>query len=126
MVVNRLHRVPVLEGDGRLANYISQSEIVHFLHHHVDKFGKVAQLTSKELSLHNVRQPVITCPSNKRAIDAFRMLKEHRISGMPVVDSDQKLCGNFSLHDITVRLRDANREEETESDRRGSGTEWCS
>jgi len=43
---------------------------------------------------------VVTIRADALLIDAIRLLLEHRISGLPVVDADRKMVGIITEHDF--------------------------
>jgi CBS-domain-containing membrane protein len=43
---------------------------------------------------------VITIPAQKSALEALRMMQEHDISGVAIVDEQGRLLGNFSVSDL--------------------------
>jgi len=98
MANNHVQRIPVLDYEGRITNLLTQSAVIDYLAKHVDQLGPSIQKTLKELNFE--RKPVISIDHNKRAIDAFRLMAENRISGLAVLDSDKKLMANVSARDL--------------------------
>lgn len=49
--------------------------------------------------LANRDRPVISCTPNNSVLDVARLLAEHRIGALPVVDNDA-VCGIFSERDL--------------------------
>jgi len=92
----------VLGPDGKLATLITQSHVVAFLDANISKLGGLATTPVHDLHLRNVWQPTVKVHREQRAIDCFRLMREHRVSGLPVVDQHEGgvLLGNISLHDI--------------------------
>ncbi|MCM8787812.1 MAG: CBS domain-containing protein [Candidatus Omnitrophica bacterium] len=50
----------------------------------------------KEIMIRNVK----SIPANISVIEAFKILAEMQISGLPVIDENEKLCGMFTEKDI--------------------------
>jgi len=102
MVSNNAHRVISLNADRSLNNIITQSRVVECL---VQLFGVSPSLsglgrqTIKDLNLGKMGSIISICETDK-AVDAFRLMCKHNISGLPVVSADGKLVGNISESDL--------------------------
>lgn len=106
MIEKKLHRVPIVEKDGKLANLISQSSVVDFLFKNKFVWEKdLGALTMTEANLHNItaKSELFSVQSDKTALAAFTLLHEKRVSGLPVVDEHNKLVANISVQDLKVR-----------------------
>jgi CBS domain-containing protein len=107
MVERRLHRVPIVHKDGKLSTLVSQSSLVQLLWQNrfiwEKEFGR---LTMTELNLHNIiphtakGAALLTVADSKHAIDAFKLLADKHISGVPVVNDDNKLVASVSVQDL--------------------------
>ena len=95
-----VHRVPVVNEEGRVIKIISQSSIIEWFSHHL---GEVhASQTVNELKLGS--RPVITVRRSLPAIEAFKLMETHNLSGLAVVDEDGSLIGATSARDLKVSL----------------------
>jgi CBS domain-containing protein len=97
---HKVHRVPVIDLQGRVSNLLTQSSVLSYLAAHLDKLGSVTEQTVAELLLGH--KDVITIGVNGRAIDAFKIMTDRGISAVGVVDEEGKLVGNISVRDIRV------------------------
>jgi CBS domain-containing protein len=102
---HKVHRVPVIDLQGRVSNLLTQSSVLSYLAAHLDKLGSVTEQTVAELLLGH--KDVITIGVNGRAIDAFKIMTDRGISAVGVVDEEGKLVGNISVRDIRVVAGDA-------------------
>ena len=102
MVKNNVHRVISLNADRSLNNIITQSRVVECL---VQLFGVSPSLsalgkqTIQDLKLAKM-DGIISVNEDDKAVDAFRLMSKHNISGLPVVSADGKLVGNISESDL--------------------------
>lgn len=99
---HNVHRVPVIDHQGRVTNLITQSALVAYLAAHLDKLGNIREQTVGALTLGH--KSVVTASVNLRAIDAFKIMTQHGVSGVAVVDEEGNLIGNISVRDIRVPL----------------------
>ncbi|KAF5831127.1 CBS-domain-containing protein [Dunaliella salina] len=93
-----VHRVACFDSQGRVTHIISQSDIVKFLSSHVPALGDVASKSVSELGL--VGKKLETVRPETPAIDAFAQCTSKRLSGLPIVDSEGHLLGNFGITDL--------------------------
>jgi len=97
-----IHMVPVLSAEGAVAACVSQSSVIPFLKKHEERLAHLFGKSVHELKLGT--SPVISISAKAPAIDAFKMMSQHGISGMAVVDEDGVLIGNISASDIKLFL----------------------
>jgi len=105
MATKKVHRVPVLNEEGRVINVITQSSIINFLQAHVNKGENFPAL---HVSIHDAGvggQPVLSVTKNSLAIDTFRLLETHNISGVAVVDDSGCIVGATSGQDLKYFLK---------------------
>lgn len=94
----QLHRLPVVDAQGKCVSIISQSSIVQFLHLHRDEVkGELAQ-TIGQLQVGMCK--VISVNSDASAWQAFKTLEVNGVSGIAIVDRDGKLVANTSARDL--------------------------
>jgi len=105
MATNHVQRIPIVDKDNNITNLLTQSAVIDYLAKHIDQLGPAIQKTLKEL--HFEKKPVISIDHNKSAIEAFKLMAEHRISGLAVLDSDKKLMANISARDLRSIQQDA-------------------
>jgi len=95
----QLHRLPVVDSDGKLIGILSQSRIVRFLGEHVSKFD-FGSLSIKRTNLG--LQTVIAVNENEKVTKALEVIKEKKVSAVAIVDDAGVLVGNFSATDLKL------------------------
>ena len=93
---------PILDDQNRLVGIITSRDI---------KF-----LTDYNIKIRDVmtRHPV-TAPAGTAMVDAYKLMIEHKVGKLPMVDKDGKLCGLYSFLDVRTLIEhdepDYNRDE---------------
>jgi len=95
----RLHRLPVVDSEGKLVGILSQSRIVRFLGQHVSKFD-FGSLSIKRTNLG--LQTVVSVNQSEKVTKALELIKEKKVSAVAVVDDNGVLVGNFSATDLKL------------------------
>ena len=111
---HRLAVVALSGGAKRLVGVITQTSIVRFVAKHMDMLAPVADLTmtsfvrrpsssgaAKEAS-SSAGDSVLTVPVTATAREALRTIVEARVSGVPVVDTAERIVANFSASDVRL------------------------
>eukprot|EP01114_Cavostelium_apophysatum_P007150 TRINITY_DN1893_c0_g1_i1.p1 TRINITY_DN1893_c0_g1~~TRINITY_DN1893_c0_g1_i1.p1 ORF type:complete len:338 (+),score=94.35 TRINITY_DN1893_c0_g1_i1:108-1121(+) len=104
MATKRLHRVPVVDANGSLERLVSQMDLIRWIDHNMDALGDVASQTVAQLSLDSDRQDLFKASTSITALEAFKLINDKKISGVPVVDENDKIVGNISTSDLKVAL----------------------
>eukprot|EP01087_Luapelamoeba_hula_P023235 TRINITY_DN8505_c0_g1_i1.p1 TRINITY_DN8505_c0_g1~~TRINITY_DN8505_c0_g1_i1.p1 ORF type:complete len:312 (-),score=67.32 TRINITY_DN8505_c0_g1_i1:126-1061(-) len=99
------HRLPVINDEGQVVNFLTQSAVVEYLATHLPHLGNKADRQVAELLAGC--KPVVSVNIESRAIDAFKLMAEKRISAVAVVDEDGKLISNISARDIRTVSTDS-------------------
>lgn len=98
-----IHRVPISDEQGSIVSIISQSKVVEFLSEIIPKFGNAASRTVSEC----FAPKFVECAYfEDRVIEAFFKIKQLRLSGLAVVDSEGILAGNISASDMKAVVVD--------------------
>jgi len=106
MAANHLQRVPVMDASGeKIISLLTQSAVVAYLAKNLSHLGPNMNKSLKELGF--LPKQVIAIEYNRRAVDAFKLMAEHRISGVPVLDIERKLMANVSARDLRSLQHDA-------------------
>jgi len=93
----KVHRIPIIDAEGELTSVLSQSNVVSYLVQYIDLFDW-AKKTVGELNL-GYRQVVVV--SNLMITkDAFKVMRDSRVSGVGVVNESQRLVGVLSVSDM--------------------------
>jgi len=95
-VLSTSHRVVVCEGKN-LQNYITQSDAVEFIHKR-NLLGPTAKQTVDALQL--ATKKVVTINDTELVIEAFKKMVTEKVSGVGVVNDQNKLVGCVTAHDI--------------------------
>jgi len=100
MVANKAHRVGVYNKEsGAMVNLITQSRMLQYLNtilYHLPE----SERTLRDLKIGNTN--VVCIEEDAMAINAFKCMKEHRVSGVGIVNKEGKLVGNFSVSDLKL------------------------
>jgi len=82
-----------------VSGLITQSDIIRFMAENVMWLTKPSyDMTIEELGL--IMKEVVTVPDTMPAFEAFKLINQHYIHGVGVVDKDGKLVGNLSASNI--------------------------
>jgi len=100
---NGIRRVPIVDAQGKVLALVSQSTIVSFLAKNITKVS-LASKTLEELGI--ARKKVFSVPNSARAVDAFALLHQHRVSALAITDERGSLSGNISLKDVCHVMED--------------------
>ncbi|TQD80516.1 hypothetical protein C1H46_033932 [Malus baccata] len=105
----RLRNVPVIEpGQPNIKNYITQSGLVQGLERcrGRDWFDCIAAKPISDFGLPFMSsEEVISITSNDLILEAFKMMRDNKIGGLPVVEGPKKnIVGNVSIRDIRYLL----------------------
>jgi len=106
MASTHAQRVPVLNTQNKLENFITQSALVDYFAKNSDKLGNFDQLTLSELgfkpkSVHCVKE-------NATAIDAFKQMSTYKITGVPIIDENGDIITNVSSKELHHILTEPN------------------
>jgi len=103
LLAKGLHRVPVLGENGRVVNIVSQSTIISLLAK--QNFGEGERVSDINIG----SSPVKTVNFNTSVISTFRLLDQYKISGVAVVDDDEKMVGVTTGKDLKFFIRNPTR-----------------
>jgi len=99
-----VHRVPVIDAEGNLMSVLTQSQVVHWFCDHRSSFPTMKKTLE---NLHIGQSGIISISWNSRAIEAFQLIWNKRISAVAVVNDDGILVGNISVSDLKLIGYDA-------------------
>jgi len=94
----KIHRIPVIDSTGELHTILSQSRVVQYLAQYIDMFT-FAQETVEQHKL-GYRDSVVVVSTESVAKDAFEVMRDKGVSGVGVVDENQKLVSAVSTSDL--------------------------
>jgi CBS domain-containing protein len=109
LLAQGIHRIPLLSKENtEIIGIISQSLVVNFLYENLDKFGdKPKQLIQQILrndKIGNVHK-VVSVQEDDLVLDAFRKIRDDKISAVSVINEDKKITGVISATDIGLLFR---------------------
>lgn len=94
-----LHRVPVVnDADETISSIVSQSQLLKFIAEHLTPDSALGQMPADAIGGND--RALVTVTPLQTALEAFRLLLDKRVSGMPVVGADNELIASFSASDI--------------------------
>jgi CBS domain-containing protein len=99
-----VHRLPVLGQGDRLMQIVTQSDIVHWVSDHLQLLGKMRALSVRDMD--SCIQYVLSVSQHERTIDAFRMMRIMRVSGLAVVNKKGRMIANLSAKDLKKIAKD--------------------
>lgn len=99
----KVKRCPVLDENGEVVNIVSQSTLVAFLAKQMAEHHTLVGKTVKELELGSA--PIIAIKDTVPAIGAFKMMDTKQITGLAIVDANDRLVGNVSSRDLKVFVK---------------------
>ncbi|KAI3842460.1 hypothetical protein MKX03_035067 [Papaver bracteatum] len=105
----KMKSLPVVDlGEGNIDNIITQSSVVHMLAECVGLhwFESWGTKKLKDLGLPIMKpHKLIKVYEDEPVLKAFKLMREKRIGGLPVVECDgQKAIGNISVRDVQFLL----------------------
>jgi len=98
------HRIPVIDGDKQIINYITQGRVIELVAENINHFKNKMEKTIVDMGI-GLRE-VVTINEDQNAIEAFIKMQQNRVSGIAVVDADNKLIGSLSVSDLKYILVD--------------------
>ena len=84
----------------QVKHIVSQTDVVRFLHAHVDALGPSADATLEDLGLLKLAHPPVTVDPHVPTLLALDTMLGAKISGAPVVTSGGELVASISLSDL--------------------------
>jgi CBS domain-containing protein len=93
-----LHRVPIIDNDRKLVNIITQSQIIEFI---IQNMHIVGSKKDKPLKyIPELFHEVIKINNDDEVIEAFKLINLKGVTGVAVVDQDNKFIGAISTKDL--------------------------
>jgi len=93
-----IHRVPIVDGQLNIINFISQSDILQFFAAHPHLLCENGRQTLEYLGL--CKADVRFAREDAIVIDALRVISSSRISALPILNVDGQLVATFSASDL--------------------------
>jgi CBS domain-containing protein len=100
---HRSHRIALLDNSGNIRCILSMWDLVNF----ASKHGATIPLCDRSLKDLQLWKPCLMVRHDVYTVDALDILVDNRISGVAVVDLENKLIANFSASDLKGMTRGA-------------------
>lgn len=100
-----VHRVPVVDAEGKVVNIVSQSTIIQFINSHIKEANVKSELGKTINELHLGSKPVVSVHKDASAIETFRLMDNKKLSSLAVVDNDGRFIGNTSASDLKLFIK---------------------
>jgi acetoin utilization protein AcuB len=88
---HKLHHLPVVDGYGKLVGIIAERDLLLAASHYVQNPVDVAEVMHRD---------VITATPDMPMAEAARLMIDHKIGSLPVVDSERRLVGIVTESDV--------------------------
>lgn len=96
-----VHRLALVDEQGRLSHVVSQSDVVKFIFDHLEEFcGFLVDETAESLGFVRGEENVVKVSPDCPAIDAMMLMEEKDISAVAVVNAVGGIIGNFSISEL--------------------------
>jgi len=103
MFAKGIHRIPLSDEKEELTMTISKTAFINFLLPFFEK-DEMGKSTVADLGL--ISYNLVTMKDNDPVVKGFLEIEKKKCYGLPVVDSDGKICGNLSASDIKSFSKD--------------------
>lgn len=97
MSSNELKRLFVIDRNGKILNIITQSSLMDFICDHDEWFRHIL---NAELSKFNINRNVVSVKKDENVIEAFKLMKENKISAVCVTDRYGYVIDTISVKDL--------------------------
>jgi CBS domain-containing protein len=102
-LIHGIHRLPVVAPTGQITSLLAQMDVLEFLKNEFDKGQDEILMTLGKRTLMTsitTRSEVFCVSKDTKLREAFEDIALNQLSGLAVVDDDNKLVGNLSASDI--------------------------
>eukprot|EP00732_Lithocolla_globosa_P005482 Lithocolla_globosa_v1_NODE_5694_length_1200_cov_10.590393.p1 type:complete len:333 gc:universal NODE_5694_length_1200_cov_10.590393:57-1055(+) len=117
MVGNKqVRRALVFKTDGEelnpdnLTSLVSQAAVIRYIYSHKDKLGSALntplQDVFKGVDWVKNKSQVVSVHMNDLMLEACSLMNKHTISGLAVLDDEQKLIGTLSIRDLSALMNE--------------------
>ena len=102
MQERHFHRLPIVDGAGKLLGLVSERDLLHASPSPATSLSvwELNYLLSKLTVEQLMTKGVITVTPDDTVEEAARLMVEHTIGGMPVIDQDRRVVGVITETDI--------------------------
>lgn len=93
-----VHRMAVFDGEGRITNVVTQTDVVRYLLNNIDQLGGLADASVADLGWAG-RHVECVGPSTP-AIEGMALMASKNVSALAVTDAEGRIIGNFSVTEM--------------------------
>lgn len=93
-----LHRVPVVDSERQLKSLLTQSQVVDFVVSNIHLLGDIR--AKPVMEIESGKKEVLSVKPTISAIEAFKFMATHQITGVAVVDDSGRLIDVLTLKDL--------------------------
>jgi len=95
------HRVVITDDKNTVVGLLTQSRLLRYLHDQKDTVSPLLHRSIKHaFALELKSQQIVTIHMNDLVINAVKKIREENVSGLAVIDDNEKLVSNFSASDL--------------------------
>jgi CBS domain-containing protein len=103
----QIHRSPVLNSDGTVADTVSQSDYIRWLYDQSQTYLKNLEVWNNKLAdIGMGKSEIVTVRDTDMVIEVLRTMSSDNLYAVAVVDEDGKLVGNFSATDLKAMCQE--------------------
>jgi len=99
-----LERLPIINEQGVLYNFLTQSHLVEYLHANINKIGNKKNRTVGHME--GVIKQVHTISQDQLAYDAFNQMTQNKVQGLAVLDEKHHIVGAISVRDLKLVIEE--------------------
>jgi CBS domain-containing protein len=93
-----LHRVPVVDSERQLKSLLTQSQVVDFVVSNIHLLGDIR--AKPVMEIESGKKEVLSVKLTVSAMEAFKFMATHQITGVAVVDNSGRLIDVLTLKDL--------------------------
>ncbi|GAM27507.1 hypothetical protein SAMD00019534_106830, partial [Acytostelium subglobosum LB1] len=102
MVKWNVHRLPVIDSEGNMVSILTQSRVIGYINDNLREIDpKLLRSTLSKMESLGTSE-VIGVTEESAVLDAFKIMKEKKISAVAVIIEDGTIVGNISASDIKM------------------------
>jgi len=96
--ISGIHRLAVFDSSGQFTSILTQSRVARYISNRSLELGEFGRIEIRNLPI--ISKNLKTINENERLINAFLTIYSHNVTGIAVVDEENKIVGNISLSDF--------------------------
>jgi CBS domain-containing protein len=98
-----IRRIPVVSRQDRVVGMVTQSMVVSLLTQNLNLLGSLKDKRVGEMeSILAPQEKLLFVKENQTAVEAFKIMTDNNISGLPILDNNGLLVDSISIRDLRV------------------------